>query len=570
MLLARRTLLCSLFALAACASDQTGAGDTGLDSVGDTSADTSFQTWTDTSLDTTVDTSTDAASDAAADTAVDAADDSSADTATDAANDTSADTAVDAADTTLEPDTTPPPPRPCLSWLECDSGQGCNAGFCGGCTVGADCPDLLGCTAGATCGACATDSECRSGEGCVEGVCLATAISEVRITVAPADYRTLRDDRYNSALKVPCTVSADGVNYTGPTTLAIHGGSSRDLPKLSFAVETASAIHPGYAEKMVLRAEYNDASSLRNMLGLEFFRRSTSLPTSRTRFRRLYINDAFYGLMVEAERVGANFLELRGRDSRASMYESEPANAIAGTGAGALVPIDDSTIYALAYSQKTGSVASLADVIYFIEEILAPDYAEGQITGNFLNRTRRQLHLEGYIDYLATNAVLQNLDHVRKNFYFSRQMVGGRLAWEFYPWDVDLTQGCLWNDALDNSICIDPVYDIPSNTGAMGPGSGLAYPTDGFYNLLMHNVQADEFGGAEAYRAEICARSSSRLYTDEIPALARTLGAYIRPALVEDTSDRNATAADHASAVEEVVGFYAERAAFLMGELGCP
>lgn len=560
IMLARRTLLCSLFALAACASDQSGARgivfDTGAEPGGDTSADASV----DAAGDTSGDTSADATDDVTVDTGVDATDPDIDGT----------DVEVDVVDADVQPDTTPPPPRPCLSWLECDSGQGCNAGFCGGCTVGEDCPDLLGCTADATCGACTTDSECRSGEGCVEGVCLATAISEVRITVAPADYRTLRDDRYNSDLTVPCTVSADGVNYIGPTTLAIHGGSSRDLPKLSFAVETASAIHPGYEEKMVLRAEYNDASTLRNMLGLELFRRSTNLPTPRTRFRRLYINGALYGLMVEAERIGSHFLTLRGRNANASMYESEPANAIASTGAGALVPVDDPALYMQAYDQKTGSVAGVADVVYFIEEVLAPDYYAGQLSGDFLARTRRQLHLESYIGYLATNAVLQNQDHVRKNFYFSRQMVGGRLAWEFYPWDVDLTQGCLYDNVNETSICGDPVYDDPPTVGTIRPDSGLTYPTDGFYNLLMNNVQADEFGGAEAYRAEICARSSSRLYTDEIPALARTLGAYIRPALVEDTSDRNATAADHGSAVEEVVGFYAERAAFLMSELGCP
>ena len=523
----RLTLFCSLLALAACAPDESGVGETSPDASSDADADT-------TDADTTEDTDADT---------------------------TTADTA---------PDTAEPPVRSCLSWLECDSGQGCAAGACGGCVAAADCPDLLGCTSDATCGACATDSECRSGEGCVEGVCLATTISEVRITVAPADYRTLRDDQYNPDLTVPCTVAADGVTYAGPTTLAVHGGSSRDLPKLSFAVETASVDHPGYAEKMVLRAEYNDASSLRNMLGLELFRRSTNLPTSRTRFRRLYINGALFGLMVEVERVGYDFLALRGRDTSASMYESEPANAIASTGAGALVPVNDRALYMQAYDLKTGSVASVADVVYLIEQVLAPDYYNGQLTGNFLARTRRQIHLDGYVNYLATNAVLQNKDHVRKNFYFSRQTVGGRLAWEFYPWDLDLTQGCLWNDATDTSLCGAPVYDDPPDVGVIGPDAGLTYPTDGFYNLLMHNVQSDEFGGAEAYRAEICARSSSRLYTDGIPALARTLGAYIRPALVEDTSDRNATAEDHAAAVEEVVGFYAERAAFLMSELGCP
>lgn len=557
----RLTLLCSLLVLAACAQDDAGTAGTASDVASDTSLDTAPEADTDSQAD---------ANDAGAeDTAVETSDTGSIDTAPD---DTAeqADTTEEVTDTEVAPDTTPLPPRSCASWLECDSGEGCSAGVCGGCSAAADCPDLRGCTSDFVCGDCSADSECRSGEGCVEGVCLSTTISEVRITVAPADYRTLRGDRYNSDLSVPCSVSADGVDYAGPTTLAVHGGSSRDLPKLSFAVETASAVHPGYAEKMVLRAEYNDASSLRNMLGLELFRRSTDLPTPRTRFRRLYINGALFGLMVEVERVGYEFLALRGRDTRASMYESEPANAIASTGAGALVPVTEPALYTQAYDQKTGSVASVADVVYLIEEVLAPDYYDGQLSGNFLARTKRQIHIGGYVSYLATNAILQNQDHVRKNFYFSRQTVGGRLAWEFYPWDLDLTQGCLWNDATDTSLCGAPVYDDPPDVGMIGPDSGLTYPTDGFYNLLMHNVQSDEFGGAEAYRAEICARSTSLLFTDEIPALARTLGAYIRPALVEDTSDRNATAAEHAAAVEEVVGFYAERAAFLMTELGCP
>lgn len=561
MFRARLTLLCSLLALAACAQDEGGIVGADSDATDDTSVDTAPEADTDSEADTF-----DAAAD---DTAVDTADTGSIDTAVD---DTAqqTDTTEEVTDTAVAPDTTPLPPRTCASWLECDSGEGCSAGVCGGCSAAADCPDLRGCTSDFVCGDCSADSECRSGEGCIDGVCLANTISEVRVTVAPADYRTLRNDRYNPDLTVPCSVSADGVDYAGPTTLAVHGGSSRDLPKLSFAVETAAAAHPGYAEKMVLRAEYNDASSLRNMLGLELFRRSTDLPTPRTRFRRLYINGSLFGLMVEVERVGSDFLEVRGRDTRASMYESEPANAIASTGAGALVPLDDPSIYTQAYDQKTGSVASVADVVYLIEEVLAPDYYEGQLSGNFLARTRRQIHLDGYVSYLATNAVLQNQDHVRKNFYFSRQTVGGRLAWEFYPWDLDLTQGCLYDNVNDTSICGEPVYDDPPNVGVIGPDAGLTYPTDGFYNLLMHNVQSDEFGGAEAYRAEICARSTSLLYTDEIPTLARTLGAYIRPALVEDSADRNATAADHAAAVEEVVGFYAERAAFLMTELGCP
>ena len=561
MFRARLTLFCSLLALAACAQDEGGADGITVDAADESTSDTSS--------DADVDSGADTFDAGAEDTAVDTSDTGSIDTAVDDTNEQT-DTTEEVTDTEVAPDTTPLPPRTCASWLECDSGEGCSAGVCGGCIAAADCPDLRGCTSDFVCGACATDSECRSGEGCIDGVCLATTISEVRVTVAPADYRTLRDDRYNKDLTVPCSVSADGVDYAGPTTLAVHGGSSRDLPKLSFAVETAAAAHPGYAEKMVLRAEYNDASSLRNMLGLELFRRSTDLPTPRTRFRRLYINGALFGLMVEVERVGSDFLEVRGRDTRASMYESEPANEIASTGAGALVPLDDPAIYTQAYDQKTGSVPSVADVVYLIEQVLAPDYYEGQLSGNFLARTRRQIHLDGYVSYLATNAVLQNQDHVRKNFYFSRQTVGGRLAWEFYPWDLDLTQGCLWNDADDTSFCGAPVYDDPPDVGVIGADAGLTYPTDGFYNLLMHNVQSDEFGGAEAYRAEICARSTSLLYTDEIPTLARTLGAYIRPALVEDSADRNGTAADHAAAVEEVVGFYAERAAFLMTELGCP
>ena len=479
-----------------------------------------------------------------------------------------ADTTPD--DTEGSADTTPPAPRACDSWLECAHGQGCDAGFCGGCAVAADCPDLLGCTAEGLCGACALDADCRAGESCTEGVCLPTVISEVRVTVDAADYRALRADRYNPDLTVPCTVAADGIAYTGPTTLAVHGGSSRDLPKLSFVVETAAAEHPGYAEKMVLRAEYNDASSLRNLLGMELFRRSTDLPTPRTRFRRLYINDAFFGLMVEIERIGSDFLDVRGRDSAASMYESDPPNAIASNGAGSLVPLPDAALYAQAYDQKTGSVAGAADAIYFIEQVLQPDYIDGQLTGNFLNRTRRQLHLNGYIDYLAVNAILQNKDHVRKNFYFSRQIVDGRIGWEFYPWDLDLTQGCLYGMLGDSSICGAPVYDDTLDNGLIEPDSGLTYPTDGFYNLLMHNVQADEFGGATAYREAICARIASPLYTDGIPTLARTLGAYIRPVLVEDTADRNGTAEDHIAAVEEVVGFYAERAAFISAALNCP
>jgi hypothetical protein len=299
------------------------------------------------------------------------------------------------------------------------------------------------------------------------------------------------------------------------------------------------------------------------ILANEAFRRLTQIPTPRTRFRRLQVNGGDYGVFVELERIGGKFLDRHRRDREAPMYEADPVSGMLRTGIGSLVPLYGGATYDQGYQKKSGPDEHYDDLAQLIEGVLLGAHESGDSCP-----LHEALNLELYLDYLAVMALIQSHDHVRKNFYLSRQRdAAGKERWEFYPWDLDLTFGCLYTDehtvfCKTFTATADPFF------GQIPEGVELEYPTPAVYNLLIDLIHRDGDLRAELER-RVCGMLASGLWTSLIFDMIDAYEEELLPELESDSWDDLETTAEFAAAVEEVRSFVTLRAKHLSGLLGC-
>lgn len=436
------------------------------------------------------------------------------------------------------------------------------------CTTVDDCYDYQACTGRGTCGECTTNQQCRAGRKCQEGYCVLETLPIWELTLTPEGLAYIIA---NPGEFAPCQLTAEGENFDSGCEIRLRGNLSLEFPKKSFRIQYPDGnSSPGYTKKINLRAEYNDPSFLRTHLGYEAFGRMGFGPAPKSRFLRLYLNGEYYGLFNEVEQIGGDFLERRDRSENKSMYEADPPVLYYINGGTTFLPMPSELDYRSAYVKTKGDEEDYSDLIAFIEQAIWPDYLDGH--ENFdLNTFRIRNHLDWdlYIDYLAIMGIIQSHDNVKENFYFSRQDFGKtENRWEFYPWDLDMSFGCLWDDENANNICDDLITDGAYNRGIHPLGETSGYPDHHFFSLLIHQVLLDT-ELSEYFKDRICKMVDSDYWTTELPNYILAMETSIRSAAVEDTNDLNETENDFETAVDELLTFVDERQTFLINELGC-
>lgn len=397
------------------------------------------------------------------------------------------------------------------------------------------------------------------------------------LSLVPADLTALLnpDPELNSDERktyYPCVLEVDGERYE-PCEVRLRGGSSLYLPKLSFRIELDSNdATPGYSDQINLRAEYGDASYLRNLVAMEVFRRLTDLPVSRVRFVSLSFNGEPYGLMAEVERIGGPMLTSWGLDSDRSMYEVDPSTADRLVGGGSMIPLPDDLLES-SYQGKLGAPDDMADLKSLFSDVIWADFEDSPALADderdvvtVSTRIREAIDVDRYLDFLAVMAAIHSHDHVKKNTYFTWQTdAAGDDRWLFLPWDLDLTFGCVYDgDVVCDSYVVDEWYD----TGRLFPGMKADYPTEDFFNMLVHLVVFDP-ELRPILKQKVCDVMHSDFWRTGIPTLTEDWAAVIEDAVVADTHDRNANVEEFHAAVAQVSGFPEDRLAFLGEWVGC-
>ena len=455
----------------------------------------------------------------------------------------------------------------CVDPRACAAGQGCHAGVCGACAAPSECRDHDGCRPDGTCGRCSDDAACRAGEACSHGFCVVQTPPVWDLDIDSADWATFWADPYAMNL-VPCTLIVDGVPFDG-CHVRLRGGSSLDLPKRSFRIEIDGGLPtPGFGNKINLRAEYNDTTYLRNALAMQTFNRMTRLPTSRVRFVQVVLNGSPYGLMAEVERVGDPLLRAHGWTEDVALVEADPTLDLAKLGACALVPVTPKAAYGVAFDAKgNGAKDALAQFIDLVELTIWQDHLDRAAGAPHPARVASQVATDLLTDLIATQALLQGRDHIRKNFYLSKQPWGATDRWAMLPWDLDLTFGCGWTPEHE-TLCVDQTADYPWSVGMVPDGAPVGYPVEAQYNLLLDLLIRDP-AWHEQIRGRICAMIDDPIWTDDIPDLSLALEEALAPFVAEDEKDRVGTTDDFHAAVEGLRTFVVDRRESLRAQLDC-
>jgi spore coat protein H len=378
-------------------------------------------------------------------------------------------------------------------------------------------------------------------EGRISVLAYRSQLQVWQMQIAEAELDEMLGDPGEDIVK-PAQLLIDGKPFAA--TVRLHGGSSRTFPKPSFHVKLQDGELADHSKVIVLRAEYGDKTMLRNYLGSEVFRYATGLSASRMRMVHLRVNGEFYGVMWHVEHVDPVYLRARGL-SAGSLYEADPS-AYSPPG-GNLTRLPTLTAYQAVYDQKSGP-AEHADLIALIEGVIDRPHDE------FMARVEDELDVESYLQYLATMAVLQNQDHVRKNYYLYRDTTNPRFArWTILPWDLDLAMGHLWTEEYD-------VLDETLFTQGT-PYAGKKFPEHEFFNRLM-----DQVWSSPAYDEVFWGYIRQTLQST---FTQKFIGERIDAALCHATADiladpqKRADNSEYAARVEELRDFIDARRAYL-------
>lgn len=386
------------------------------------------------------------------------------------------------------------------------------------------------------------------------------------LSVDEADWTSLHDYSYLDT-EYGCTLTTDegGVpSVYGACTVRSYGATSRNYDKKSLRIEfPEDSIHPGFTRKINLRAEYNDATFMRTVAGYETLRRLTPLPVPETRHLKLNVNGSYYGLMVEVERLGGHYLEQWGRDRQASLYKSEHASPY-----GALVPFPDASMYetwegSAMFDKVTGD-DDYSELAFLFEDILWADYMEGEDRASTsVERTVANVDVRPFLESNAVMTLIQNRDHVASNFYLSHQPAadGERYWWEIYPYDVDISFGCVFDEVEINNICDDLISDNWSRNGEFGE-TEVGYPTEIWGNMLIHLLIRNDACEALYYQ-EITDKMDSDWWKNRLPSFLEAMRQTISSAAVEDTNDLSGSASEFNQAVDDMEAFLPARTDYL-------
>jgi hypothetical protein len=388
-------------------------------------------------------------------------------------------------------------------------------------------------------------------QGVVEFEAYVSPLPIWEVEIAPVDWKAMVADPYDRTY-YPATFKAEGQVFAG-AEIRLHGGASSEMPKKSFRVNLPKGQQLKSGErKLILRAEYVDKTMLRTRVSYEIYRATTWLPTPKTEYVHLRINGRYYGLMNHVQRIGGDFLQAWGLNPDGNLYESDPPNELAVEPGGKMTPMAPE-LYAQVYAKQAGTKDVFDDLIALIEGVLQlPKDA-------FAAAIDQQLRVDDWLAYAAGMAVLQNHEHIRKNFYLYRDPAAADDRWVFFPWDLDLTLGHLWTeekDVLDETIFTQMPLDVGLDTGAHG-----------FYNQVYRVLENPAY--RKRFFQFVLQIADTGLAPDFLDQRLETALCTLRLDFLADKRKRSSVG-EYLDRVDEIRAYAQGRRAFIHEELGVP
>ena len=437
-------------------------------------------------------------------------------------------------------------------------------------------------------------------------------VHEVRITIAPEDFRTMQADLQEVTARprgrrgfrgdagrggapvlisrdpiyVPVTVGYDGrrwtqvgMRYKGNSSLAAaRGGANGKLPfRLDFdryeddAPETSNQRFHGFSE-LTFSSNFADDSQLREVLSAEILR-DRGVRVARTAFYRVHVDvgtgPEYWGLytVVEDPAEGAMLDE---------QFGSRDGNVYKPDGPGA----DWTRFEPEGFDKKNNEdEADFSDV----EAAIAALHAPMDDPGAWRQALERRFDVDGFLRWLAVNTAMQSWDAygaMAHNYYlYADPGEAGRLSW--VPWDHNMSLGLAVGGRRGGGGRFGGGARRPDGgPGAAGAGRprGIGFGRGTAGPDVLHTEMGEQWPliqrvlgdavYAARYRELLAEAIEGALETETFERRARELHDMIAPSVVGPTGERSShttisSVEAFESSVDQLVGVVRSRTALI-------
>lgn len=227
----------------------------------------------------------------------------------------------------------------------------------------------------------------------------------------------------------------------------LRGNTSRAADKKSFKI-AINSFEAGRKylglEKINLNGEHNDPSIARSRLSWQLAN-EFGLPTARTHYAGLTINDVFYGVYIHVEQIDEVFVKSRFSDNSGNLYKCLWPADLTYRG-------NDPDLYKFqsngrrTYDLKTNrSIDDYSDIANFISVLNLTS------NGNFVSSIQEVLNVNGYLKALAVEVAIGHWDNYwfnKNNYYLYKNPATGKF--EYLLFDLDNTHGIWWDGIQPN------------------------------------------------------------------------------------------------------------------------
>jgi spore coat protein H len=271
---------------------------------------------------------------------------------------------------------------------------------------------------------------------------LQNEVATVRITI-PTDSLSILLDPSNSNSDYEFTArfiyeSTNGSDTVENIGFRLRGNTSRNAAKKSFKVSFNTYVSGRKwknLEKMNLNGEHNDVSILRSQLS-NMVLREAGVPSARTSYVKLYINNQYRGLYLNVEHIDEEFLQRRfTNDNTGNLYKCFWGSNLSYLGT-------NENSYKSTYELKTNKSADdYSGLIHFI------DVLNNTSSANFTCAINEVFDVDLYLKTLACEVLIGHWDgyaYNQNNYYLYQRPSDGKFV--FLEYDMDNTFGVSWSN----------------------------------------------------------------------------------------------------------------------------
>ncbi|OPL19605.1 MAG: hypothetical protein AVO35_09835 [Candidatus Aegiribacteria sp. MLS_C] len=253
---------------------------------------------------------------------------------------------------------------------------------------------------------------------------LMSILAAVLLAGTPPVYRLTIEDQYLAEMLAdpysdvwyPAHIECPGGE--SDCLVKIRGNTSPEFPKKSLAINLDD---PGVLgrTRLNLNAQYRDLSQMRDGLGM-LLTRLMGFPSPLTSHALLYVNNEYWGVYLEIERVDGDFLSRNGYGP-GPLFKATDHTARFGW-------LPSGVSQTFGYRPMSDSEVYLPDLLRLIDAVL-------------LGEGFPDIDTEMFLAYYAVVLGIVDNDGGSMNFYLHRDDDG---SWRVFPWDRDSSFGSEW------------------------------------------------------------------------------------------------------------------------------